>query len=306
MAKVRRNIEGFIALPVQLPTTSALPQPAIHYIYLKPHDPPVPDANSPRSLFAANIPITTTGDHLKFLFGEKLLSGRVERVDFGDSPSIGSKTKLESHNGRKRKRVTAEEAQLELEGQKLPDVVERVIHDGGAHAVVVFVDRASMEASLKAAKKATKMATSIIWGKGIKSRVSSLGLQRYKQYNHDRYPPRRVLLQSVDSYMSAYSKIEEAKARLDAKKRQEPDEEGFVAVIRGIRSSAVEEQNDTGEKQKEKSQGLEDFYRFQMRERRKDEQGDFLKRFEEDKRRVAEMKQRRGRLRVSHVDSILM
>jgi hypothetical protein len=62
----------------------------------------------------------------------------------------------------------------------------------------------------------------------------------------------------------------------------------------------TEDAKELGEKQKAKNQGLEDFYRFQMRERRKEEQGEFLRKFEEDKRRLDEMKKRRGRLRVSY------
>jgi ribosomal RNA-processing protein 7 len=114
--------------------------------------------------------------------------------------------------------------------------------------------------------------------------------------------PRRDLLQSVDSYMSAYSKLEEARSRANAKKRQMPDEEGFITVTKGARGGVVrmEDAKELGEKQKAKDHGLEDFYRFQMRERRKEVQGEFLRKFEDDKRRVDEMKKRRGRLRVSY------
>jgi hypothetical protein len=158
-----------------------------------------------------------------------------------------------------------------------------------------------MEASLKAAKRAAKLSSRIIWGKGIEDRVPGLGLQRYKEHNRSRYPPRRELIQSVDSYMSAYSKMEEARSRADAKRRQMPDEEGFVTVTKGARGGVVrkEDAKELGEKQMAKNKGLDDFYRFQMREYRKEEQGKFLRKFEEDKRRVDEMKKKRGRLRVS-------
>ncbi len=56
-----------------------------------------------------------------------------------------------------------------------------------------------------------------------------------------------------------------------------------------------------GEKQKEKEKGIENFYRFQMRERRKEQQGELMRKFEEDKRRVEEMRKRRGRIVVSFV-----
>jgi hypothetical protein len=168
--------------------------------------------------------------------------------------------------------------------------------------VVVFVDRPSLETSLKAVKRARKLSSRIVWGQGIEDKVSKLGLQRYKEHNRSKYVPRRDLLQSVDSYMSAYSKLEEARSRANAKKSQMPDEEGFITVTKGARGGVVrmEDAKELGEKQKAKSQGLEDFYRFQMRERRKEAQGEFLRKFEDDKRRVDEMKKRRGRLRVSY------
>ena len=42
---------------------------------------------------------------------------------------------------------------------------------------------------------------------------------------------------------------------------------------------------------------MEDFYRFQMRERRKEEQGRLLRQFEEERKRVDEMRQQRKGLR---------
>ncbi len=47
------------------------------------------------------------------------------------------------------------------------------------------------------------------------------------------------------------------------------------------------------EKEKERAKGTEDFYRFQMRERRKDREEGLVRRFEEDRRRVEEMRRKR-------------
>jgi ribosomal RNA-processing protein 7 len=51
------------------------------------------------------------------------------------------------------------------------------------------------------------------------------------------------------------------------------------------------------EKERKKREEMGDFYRFQTREKRKAEQGELLKRFEEDRRRVEAMKEKRGRFR---------
>ena len=99
--------------------------------------------------------------------------------------------------------------------------------------------------------------------------------------------------------MTAFNKLEEARHKADAKRRSMPDDDGFVTVTRGTRGGAIrsDEAKEIAEKQKAKNKGLEDFYRFQMREKRKEEQGKLIRQFEEDRRKVAEMKRRRGTLR---------
>ncbi len=306
MAKFARRVSGFVALPVQFKSSSAFSEPATHYIYLRPDEPKLPTIESTQSLFLVNIPITTTEQHLRHLFASQLSAGRVKRVDFSDSignSSIQGGSVQTAKNSKKRKRVTSSELELDLENATLPETWDRAIHPSGSHAVVVFVDRPSMEASLKAAQKAARLGTTIIWGEGIEDRVPPLGLKRYEAHHTMRYPSRKELLSSVDSYMSIFGKMEEARSRKEAKKRQQPDEEGFITVTKGARGRVVrkEDAKELGEKQKAKENGAENFYRFQMRERRKEQRGELMRKFEEDKRRVEEMRKRRGRIVVSHV-----
>jgi ribosomal RNA-processing protein 7 len=297
MTKVPREVSGFAAFPVTFPATKAYPTNSKHYIFVKPHDPKILDEDAPRSLFLANIPATTSEIHLKHLFATQLSSGRVERIGFSDESAKSSQVvNSEGKTGKKRKRVTAEELEGSLESYTLPEIWQSRLHTSGAHAVVVFVDRPSMEASLKAVKKAIKLGTEVIWGKGIEEKVPPQGLQRYSIHNKLRYPSRKELLHSVNEYMSAYSQMEEARSREAAKKRQLPDEDGFVTVTKG--AVRREEANEVAERAKEKSKGFENFYRFQTREKLKEQQGELVRKFEEDKRRVEEMRKRRGKMRV--------
>lgn len=101
--------------------------------------------------------------------------------------------------------------------------------------------------------------------------------------------------------MTAFGAQEASQARLRAKQRQEPDEDGFVMVTRGgrngpARPEVVQEQ---AEKQKKKRKGLEDFYRFQTREKRKEKAKDLLKKFAEDKETVRKMRETKGRFKVN-------
>lgn len=304
MATTVRQVSGFVVLPIQFKPSKSFPEPVTHFIYLRPDEPKLPTAEAARSLFLVNIPVTTTEEHLKNLFAVQLQAGRVERVEFSTSKATSTPQHDDASavkNTKKRKRVTSSELEHELENARLPDTWERTIHPSASHAVVIFVDRLSMEASLKAAKKAAKLGSTIIWGKGIEGRVSPLELKRYEAHNALRYPSRKDLLSSVDSYMSAYGRMEEARSREEARKRQQADEDGFITVTKGARGGVVRKADakELGEKQKEKSQGIQDFYRFQMRERRKEQQGELMRKFEEDKRRVQEMRKRRGRIVVS-------
>lgn len=306
MATIARQVSGFTALPIQFKSSPSFIVPVSHYIYLRPDEAKLPTAETPRSLFLVNIPITSTAEHFKHLFASQLASGRVERVDFPDptSPSRSlNKHVPPAKPSKKRKRTTAAELALELENASLPQTWDRAIQPSGSHAVVVFVDKPSMEASLKAARKAAKLGTAITWGEGIEHRIPPLGRRRYEAHHALRYPARTELLSSVDEYMTLFGRMEEARSRDEGRKRQQPDEDGFVTVTKGARGGVVrtEEARELGEKEKAKAKqgGIENFYRFQMRERRKEEQGRLMREFEKDKRKVEETRRRKGRMVVS-------
>ena len=100
--------------------------------------------------------------------------------------------------------------------------------------------------------------------------------------------------------MTAYANKEAARARKLTRQRQEPDEDGFVTVTRGGRSGPArqEQAQEVLEKHKERQKGLEDFYRFQSREKKKERAGELIKKFEEDREKVRKMRERRGRFKV--------
>ncbi|KAJ9605672.1 hypothetical protein H2200_009521 [Cladophialophora chaetospira] len=290
MMKAPREVNGFVALPLRLPATQAYPVETTHYIYLKPHDPNVPDEDASRSLFLVNIPVSTTLQSLKDLFTTNLEGGVIEMVHFSETaPGKGATSTPKS---RKRKRMTAEEIETGLETYSLPAVWDTPVHKSGANAIVVFVDKSAMDLTLKAARRAAKSGTFITWPEG------TLGLARYESYKQSQFPPPKSLLRAVNAYMTAFSALEESRSRDNARRRALPDEDGFVTVTRGSKGSVrMEEAKEAAErvaqKVKEKAEGTEDFYRFQNREKRKERQEGLVRRFEEDKRRVEEMRSRR-------------
>ena len=101
--------------------------------------------------------------------------------------------------------------------------------------------------------------------------------------------------------MSAFNARTKAIAKAKALKAQEPDEDGFVTVVRGGRGGGVrqEDAKERLEKEREKKKELGDFYRFQGRERRKEREGELRRKFEAGAERVRKMKERRGAFKVS-------
>ena len=101
--------------------------------------------------------------------------------------------------------------------------------------------------------------------------------------------------------MSAFASAEAARSRALTRQRQMPDEDGFVTVTRGGRTGparveeAQEKMEQLRKKEEERREGMGDFYRFQVRERKKERAGELVKRFEEDRRRVEERRLQRGR-----------
>jgi ribosomal RNA-processing protein 7 len=304
MPKEPLEISGYTVLLLQFPTVPSFPVDATHFLYLRQHEPRIPDADSPRSLFLVNIPVDTTETHLRHLFSVQLSAGRVERVEFQDVPTKKRTAAFvagRAPGSKKRKRITADEIQNELEDLKLPPTWDRQVHKSGSHAIVVFVDKASMAVSLKAARKASKLGTKIVWGEGTENKLPPLGAERYRTHESLRYPPQAELLRIVNNYMEIFAEGEKARAEEAARKAQEPDEDGFVTVTRGpknnnvVREDAVKE---LVEKQKQRDAGYDDFYRFQTREKKKEKHRELLNKFEDDKKKLEALKKRKGKIGV--------
>lgn len=101
--------------------------------------------------------------------------------------------------------------------------------------------------------------------------------------------------------MTAFAVQEASRAKLQARQRQEPDEDGFVMVTRGGRNgpARLDVAQEQADRQKRKQQGLQDFYRFQTREKNKVKARELVRKFEEDKEKVRVMRERRQKFKVN-------
>lgn len=82
---------------------------------------------------------------------------------------------LTKRKSKKRKRGENGGAAVDLKRSVLPDTWDRELHRSGSTAVVVFVDRTSMDASLKAVSRASKQGKKPVWGEGIEGTLPALG-----------------------------------------------------------------------------------------------------------------------------------
>lgn len=301
--KVPTIVGDYTALPLAIPLQPSFQQRANHYIYLRANAPKAPTVDTPREIFAVNIPIDATETHIRSLFAEQLGGARVEKVEFEGArvgKGITAQVAPVDTKGKKRKRGSDEAEAVEEVGL-LPVTWERDMHRSGSTAVITFVDATSRDIALKETKRAAKAAKEIVWGKGTGGKVPALGSSRYLARHRLRYPDSIALQTSVDEFMTAFAAQEAVRAKAFARQRQEPDEDGFVTVTRGGRTgpARIDEAREKEEelKKREKSRIKEDFYRFQVREKRKEQANELVKGYEEDRRRVEEMKRRRGKFK---------
>lgn len=330
--KAPSTVADFAVLSVTLPTLPGLPEShkdTQHYLYIKTHEPSAYTATAERSLFVANVPIDASESNIRALFAEQLGGARVESVEFDASVPArplhkrwkqdrrGDEDEGEQR-GKKRKRNDTEvvaEGVVEDEESALPALWGSEVRRSGSAAIVVFVDKRSARGALKEVQSAAKSGRTVSWKSG-----SGLGVERkfprsfekkvkhantppgYKSHIALTHPSTSALQSSINAYLSQFTSLEQTRAKLLKHARTVPDEDGFVTVTRGGRSGPAR-QEEAEKKQAEleerrKNNGVkDDFYRFQNREKRKEAEINLRKRFEEDRRRVERMRERRGRVR---------
>src|SRR5262245_39387802 len=108
----------------------------------------------------------------------------------------------------------------------------------------------------------------------------------YLSHHKLKYPHEAELQSLVDAALTKFNDAESAKMISLKKLRSEPDEEGFITVTRREKVEPVVEK-------KNRATDLEDFYKFQKKEKRQNRLEDLRKKFEEDKIKVRQAKEAR-------------
>lgn len=310
MAPIPKTISEFSILPLSIPALPSYQHDTTHHLYVRRHEPKVSTPDDERSLFVTNVPVDSTETHFRAIVSALVGPGKFESIQFASDkkPSLASlepaqAARLNGIASRKRKRDDDDSEDEEEEIARLPTTWTRKLHKSGSTAVMVLADEKSVDLVLKAITKAHKTKKFPVWGEGVQEKVPPTGSQWLKAHNKLSYPPMDILQQSVDAFFNVYNRKENEANELAKRLRNEPDEDGFVTVTRGGRAAparkdeAEEARKKMLEKEQKKKDEMGNFYRFQLREKKKAEQAELVKKFDEDRKRVQAMRQKRGKFR---------
>ncbi|KAK7205140.1 ribosomal RNA-processing protein 7-domain-containing protein [Myxozyma melibiosi] len=326
-------ISGFYVLPVAFPGTTMTnldrgsdeeeeeeeedededdfsSQNVLHYMYAREHK--TPGSNAPsNTLFLANLPIDATTMHIHVLISQLL--GEHKDEDESDEEEEQGRTRkrkekvlptsvtfLPSPTGSQFNLIPALSSLTGLQkSDKASSSIRRILPSNSS-AHVTFASAPSLARILAILKY--KQASPPFWTlPNASSPAASSGASGYSRYtaiHARRFVPAQVLQSTVDSFMERFNAEEEERERAAKRARSEPDADGFVTVTRGagagrggvaVSSDAVRE----AAKEKMKKKELKDFYRFQVRERKKERMNDLLMNFKKDQEKIVELKAKR-------------
>lgn len=120
------------------------------------------------------------------------------------------------------------------------------------------------------------------------SGIVSYGIKTWILAHKLTFPQQEDALTYVNKYMSAFDQAEKEKKEEILKRTNVPDEEGFLLVPKEKATRRLWESD--MQKIKKRNKELTDFYRFQVREVKKEQFLNLYEKFENDKKRIQELK----------------
>lgn len=234
-----------------------------HVIYFKEHSVREHSSDKPsgRTLFVVNLPPYADEKGLSNAFQE---AGTVHSVSFSNKPN-------------------------EIKEKPTKTILAEPLNPRFRIAYVVFKKVAQLDKALKLSK--------------LKPMYDSndeikLGMDKWiQEYNNSIMLPKN-LKESIEEFMKSYD-AEKKSAEEKEKQLEQEDDEGWVTVTKGgkvqsfARSDKVEHKIMTKEEKNKKRKELKNFYTFQIRESKMKHIVALRQKFEEDKRKIAQIKQSR-------------
>ncbi|KAJ2016418.1 hypothetical protein IW146_006962 [Coemansia sp. RSA 922] len=286
------ELSGYKVLPVQIAGGTGT-----HYLYFKQHtskreDPLLP---SSRTIYISNVPADATERDLRRLFQGV---ARVARVVFHSAvgqdavkvaaaaaqatSEISSNTKV--GKGKAKAAATTEVAKAQQ--------VAPLLSSGGSAHVVLLED---VELGAVLGMKAGVREWAIDSSHGLARHVLDYGAAR---------PAVDAVRADVDAFMARFEEAQYERERMLEQQQNVADADGFIPVVRRARGGkntdgtasvtamSTDEAREAGAARKEPTT-YANLYRFQARERKRDQLVDLRRKFEEDKEKIARMRQAR-------------
>ncbi|KAJ1677290.1 hypothetical protein EV182_006474, partial [Spiromyces aspiralis] len=190
--------------------------------------------------------------------------------------------------------------------EKFKPVELRHLVKMASYAHVVFLEKAELDRVMgMVVKDKVYWPVAAAAGNDGESPLEYLGINRYLYEYRAMRPPADMLKQEVDQFVTKFEEAQYERERQMRAMRNVPDEDGFITVLprKAARMpgmtvdefTMVESQEQARvvvEKQKKKKE-LTNFYRWQRREQKRDRLVELRKKFEEDKKRIAQLKMSR-------------
>jgi len=254
----RRLINGFTAVELKFNEYSA----SSHTLLWRRHTVKKYDEAKPaeKTLYIINVPPYCTEQSFIKLFSSKY--GKVEAVHFHEKPTAGSQP------------------------TKHPNILPSNPVDGFKVAYIVFSDSTSVSKAVAENSQNPLILSS------RKDRVTT-GMKKWmNSYNRSLLDP-SALNYEIASIMKDYDEKKEK----EKDGFTEPDSEGWVTVVNTKKKSKQEKleeiQAKVGKKKKKKNREIAHFYSFIERQNKMDHLVQLRKKFEEDKKRIAQMREAR-------------
>eukprot|EP01041_Mallomonas_annulata_P012121 gene12121-25432_t len=154
-------------------------------------------------------------------------------------------------------------------------------------AHVIFKKKSSVNSAIKSSDDIYNLLTKEIgykYGLAEQCKIKSGKeiAQKYSMYDSDI----NLLREVADEYMREYDEKEQILLAERKKRAREEDSDGFVLVKNRKKQKRVIQKRGSGDQRQRKTKKkyeLKNFYRFQMREEKREQLADLRKKFEEDK-----------------------
>ncbi|KAJ1856019.1 hypothetical protein GGH12_000676 [Coemansia sp. RSA 1822] len=297
------EVGGYKVLPVQFSGKEA-----VHYLYFRQHSSNKEDILKPsdRTIFMTNLPADTTERDIRRLFQgmariARVVFHRVVGHDVIKTAAADARMMGELASAMADAESTKSKKSKNTDDDKLKPVPRSQLLESGSSAHIVLLETGELTNVMS-----MKAGAITEWPSRDSDSTNPLdyrGVSRYLYEHRAARPPLDLLKAEVDSFMAKFEESQYERDRMLAQQQNVPDADGFVTVVRrgrhtkntdgavSVKVLSADDAREAGAKKKDVVFG--NMYKFQMRERKNNQLLELRKKFEEDKDRIARMRQAR-------------